>query len=410
MPVAKLVRWFKKTRPYRAWVYPFQARLRRQVTPTLAPAVRPLAEQRGWPYRVLHARIIEQREPSRTLAEDMLDIINNGPERVQAHHETLCSGSIERGRMYYSHLYAVTRYPIAETFTCEIPEAIMVGPEGLVITNQFEALAQSTYRRHLAVEPVTTRGLFYRLPRLKGTYLSLLSTSTTYAHWLMDCLPRLAPLERADIKLLIPARPTRYQLESLALLGFSANQLVEVGRQPVRVERLLLAHTAQRSGVPSPVHLARLRDRLLEAAGVPPGPPTRRLYISRAKTSRPVVNESELEPVLAEYGFETVLPETLSFADQVRLFAQAEAILGAHGAGIYNHIFCPAGAVVIEVYNRQRWEHAAHRLACLLGHRHWHIYGEHLGQGWETRLSPGKLAKVLAYALAAEASLYDDPY
>ena len=211
-----------------------------------------------------------------------------------------------------------------------------------------------------------------------------------------------------------------YQRQSLALLGFKADRLVEVAQTPLQVEKLILSHAAQRSGVPHAVHLANIRHKMVQATSIPEIKHTgRRLYVSRSKANRKIVNEAELEPVLQDYGFEFILNEDLSFADQIRLFASAQVVLGAHGAGIYNHIFCPPGATIIEIYNRQRWEHAAHRIANMLGHHHWHVYGDSVGQAWETSLKPEKLKKVLAYALNTKtaktcaetaAPIYDDPY
>jgi capsular polysaccharide biosynthesis protein len=44
-----------------------------------------------------------------------------------------------------------------------------------------------------------------------------------------------------------------------------------------------------------------------------------------------------------------VAAETLSFAEQVRLFSGAAVIAGAHGAGFANMVFAPAGTEMIEL-------------------------------------------------------------
>ena len=62
-----------------------------------------------------------------------------------------------------------------------------------------------------------------------------------------------------------------------------------------------------------------------------------------------VVNLSnQVEKLLARYGFETVYLETMSISDQVRLFQTAEFIIGPHGAGLANLLFCEPGTKVIE--------------------------------------------------------------
>jgi hypothetical protein len=76
-----------------------------------------------------------------------------------------------------------------------------------------------------------------------------------------------------------------------------------------------------------------------------------RVYISRAKAAfRRVVNEDEISPSLREHGIETVLAEDLSLKQQVRLFARARAIIGGHGAGLTNLIYCKPNSFVGEIY------------------------------------------------------------
>jgi hypothetical protein len=65
----------------------------------------------------------------------------------------------------------------------------------------------------------------------------------------------------------------------------------------------------------------------------PPGP--RRIYIRRSGDyARPVLNEPDLEALAVSHGFTPVTPETLSFEEQVRLFAGAETVLSPWGSGL----------------------------------------------------------------------------
>ena len=61
------------------------------------------------------------------------------------------------------------------------------------------------------------------------------------------------------------------------------------------------------------------------------------------------MNESEISPLLNEHGFEIVLCEDLSLAEQVRLFARTTAIIGGHGAGLTNLIYCMPDSFVGEL-------------------------------------------------------------
>ena len=188
-----------QTRFYKRWLHPLQKKLlayfQHSVLPQVVNDVQALAIARNWLYQPSQSATIQTCRPSLALSEDVLDIIQNGQQRVQEHHETQQSQKTSRGEMYYSHLYAFTRYPLAETFTCEIPQAIIADKSGMVLTPTFELLNQSTFRRNIQPKPIVTKGLSYQIPYLPGTYVSLLASSTTYAHWLMDCLPRLSLLD-----------------------------------------------------------------------------------------------------------------------------------------------------------------------------------------------------------------------
>jgi capsular polysaccharide biosynthesis protein len=61
-----------------------------------------------------------------------------------------------------------------------------------------------------------------------------------------------------------------------------------------------------------------------------------------------VANEGEVERLLHEEGFTTVSSGSLSVAEQILLFSQATHVVGAHGAGLANMVFCRPGARVIE--------------------------------------------------------------
>lgn len=96
----------------------------------------------------------------------------------------------------------------------------------------------------------------------------------------------------------------------------------------------------------SPEAICRLRS--IFAGNIPKFTPGRRVFISRSRAhSRRLVNEEEVMALCAQYGFEVVVPETLSFREQVKLFAEAEALIGVKGAAFANAMFCAPDAKVM---------------------------------------------------------------
>lgn len=95
----------------------------------------------------------------------------------------------------------------------------------------------------------------------------------------------------------------------------------------------------------------------------------KRIFISRKDSpKRAMVNEQEVSAILRERGFEEVILSDLNFSDQIKLFAGAKFVVGAHGAGLTNIGFCKPGAHVLELtrsFTLQRirifWELASAR-------------------------------------------------
>ncbi len=65
---------------------------------------------------------------------------------------------------------------------------------------------------------------------------------------------------------------------------------------------------------------------------------------------RRIINEAEVQALLCSLGFETVDSENLALTDQALLFGSAEIVVGSHGAGLTNIVFCREGTVVIDLF------------------------------------------------------------
>lgn len=61
-------------------------------------------------------------------------------------------------------------------------------------------------------------------------------------------------------------------------------------------------------------------------------------------------NDAEVVEALRTLGFERVLCENLSFAKQVACFADAQFVVGPHGGGLTNTMWCSPGTKVLELF------------------------------------------------------------
>lgn len=168
-----------------------------------------------------------------------------------------------------------------------------------------------------------------------------------YSHWLGDALLPLFMLRNAGVcgpQAILPGRMPRFVNESLALLGIPLVTLAE-GTQWARIERAFWV-ARNRTPIYCTDDLVKLGGEMRDRAG--PGPSGQRILIERQNVRR-IVNHDELAHRLAGLGFVSVRLEEMAFADQVRLFAGSECVVGPHGAGLTNVMFCKPGTRVVEI-------------------------------------------------------------
>ena len=202
-----------------------------------------------------------------------------------------------------------------------------------------------------------------------SAYISDRFRDGNYCHWLLDWLPRLSLCEHAGpFENIVCNNRVRHDFmaESLAFLGYSDRTVIEAAARTVwRFEKLLVPDNATTETFLHPMQLCHpdligwWRSRL------PVRKPRRKLYIPRTN-KRVVQNETELVNLLD--GFEVFDPGRHSFEEQIEAFSEAEAVVGAHGAGLANLLFAPEGCRVLELFPPRGGTHAFACLANALNH------------------------------------------
>jgi capsular polysaccharide biosynthesis protein len=249
------------------------------------------------------------------------------------------------------------RATVPPAIVAQIPNGRAVGPYGAVITAGDALLFDLSpyYGAWRATQhPVFLR---LRLPAVEDMAGSLGVLTTrgvdNYYHFLTDVLPRVELLRRANTEpeRFLVNRRTAFQRQLLSAVGIPEPRVVESALHPhIRAEQLIVPSLPD-SHLRTPPWIASwLRDQFLPS-GV--APPHRRLYVTRGnqKHTRRVENEAQVVAALAPFGFETIDPGALTFDEQVRMFSEAELVVGAHGAALTNLVFCPEGATIIELFS-----------------------------------------------------------
>lgn len=213
----------------------------------------------------------------------------------------------------------------------------------------------------------------------------LLGGGPNWSHGVLDWASKLAVLERFPelerLPVLVSGDIPRSILDLMEMLGLERGRLVTLPPDAVVAARRLwlpsLTHAYQKT---APMHVEFLRRRLAGAMAEGPARPRRRIFLSRRQAGyRMLLNEAEVLAALAPLGVEPVVPDGLSMAEQVALFASAELIVGPIGGGSAAIAFAPPGAAYVELVHDRIALAQYNVLTGLLGQRYRQIVGETAG-------------------------------
>jgi capsular polysaccharide biosynthesis protein len=179
-----------------------------------------------------------------------------------------------------------------------------------------------------------------------------------YFHWLIEGLGRLLPIRNLlppDVAVAVRnGSSARFIGELLALTDVDYPIYELPPRHSVTFRELYVPPALVRSSARSAPRDRSVDFQLHPAAvdavrALRPAPPraATRLYVERS--SRKPANDGEVAETLARYDFETIRSEQLTVREQMKRFAAADVVVGAHGAGLANIVFSPTGTTVIEL-------------------------------------------------------------
>jgi hypothetical protein len=198
--------------------------------------------------------------------------------------------------------------------------------------------------------------------------VAVLSSSAhqRYFHWMFDVLPRYDLLTRSGLPVdfYVANRGTEFQRETLTHLGIPETKVFDPQlNSHIVADQLIVPSLPGRIGFMTQRSCRYLRNAFLSAPRTRCG---RRIYLTRLDAAtRRVANEHELTTCLATLGFEFVELTGMSVLDQADLFSSAEVIVGPHGAGLTNIVFCSPGTLIVELMSPTYQNYCFQRLASL---------------------------------------------
>ncbi len=314
-------------------------------------SVRAWAEHKGWPVQTFgEAETIPIMPPAIM-----------GPEGYRPSPGV--TKTVHGFEPYVAELHDVTVLPLCSpVFTDEgaaLNDMATLPPYGSLVTLQ----AETGVCEHAG------DGLLVDLPSYEirtcesGIFLGGLS-SKIFGHWIPEHLMRLQWLEKhpqfSQWPLVVNEKMPPSHFDWLrALVSNDLLKLPSLQKTAWRFRKLLIASPptfyptylfpnfervlpADENIPLSPQGLHYLRERILGAVPSRPSPWGEKIYISRRNMkTRRLANDTEMTSFLEEQGFKTVLPETLSFEEQVHAFRHARVIVMPQGAAMMNLIFAP---------------------------------------------------------------------
>jgi capsular polysaccharide biosynthesis protein len=188
---------------------------------------------------------------------------------------------------------------------------------------------------------------------LSGNWTSVMSrwchngVAPPFSHWLLDALPRLALLKEfpAGTQILVPSVLAGYQKESLKLLGL-LDRVRYTPEKHVIVENYFFSSPTAMISCYSPYGVNWLRSAYLPLADKSYKGP-KKFIIQRKGKTRGILNEAEINEFFRRLGWEIIDTEKLTFAQEVELFANAEAFAGVLGSGFTNAVWSRPDCKVI---------------------------------------------------------------
>ena len=170
-----------------------------------------------------------------------------------------------------------------------------------------------------------------------------------YFHWMFEGVARLViarDFVPRDVRIAVRSRPASFEAETLTTLGVAPDAVFELPpRRLVQFSELYVPPWT----VTDDWRLLPIVVDAVRSIGKSSQGGRRRLFVTREGTSRHIINHAEVCATLEQRGFSELAAEGLTVQEQIALFAEAEAVIGVHGAGLANAVFSPPGTLLIEL-------------------------------------------------------------
>ena len=246
-----------------------------------------------------------------------------------------------------------------------INNAYLVGPEAIGVTSQNEIIVDTAggsvntlgqcspkkfmYHKMLTVEKTIDYASVFITPYINGN-------NNNFFHWIIECLLLIEGVIAYENntgirpKIIINNKPQKYQIESLKLLGFNKEDIIFWTYEKVLVKNLVVPACrlgiGKEKNLVNPESMYWLRKTMMSNIAVSNDDRHNILISREGSKGRRFVNHSDIVKMLDEFNYKEYRLELLSEEEKIKLFSNARNIIGGHGAGLMNMMFCSNANVI----------------------------------------------------------------
>lgn len=186
-----------------------------------------------------------------------------------------------------------------------------------------------------------------------------------YFHFMHEVLGRLALLEMNNIEYdwLYICNDTPMVQKILSLWGIDSQKIISpvnhnycIQADELIVPSLVLNTNVRFNHMGAFIHpktMKYIQQKLVQKAKAKLSSDSlaRKVFISRKDSSgRGIPNEDDIFALFEQQGFVRYELSKMTLEEQVLLFQNAEIVVGEHGAGFTNLVFCKPGTIVVELF------------------------------------------------------------
>jgi capsular polysaccharide biosynthesis protein len=306
----------------------------------------------------------EGRVVTRFLKPEIIDIPSASREgslrspAVSTSPPQLFNGQVMPGDLHYMYSNIWNKYRPETEIVCSILSDVVVDGQGLVFDSNGRLYQQTIHyagSHEIDQAYSNVRSYLESGNAIAMSGVTLLCEKRgieNYGHWLVEMLPIVYLYQdrlEADWFLRAPIvanlAMNNVVRDSIELIGIKPSRIRwgMIGT-PQRYERLAVVHGLSRHG---DFYSPRAIECLQSIAAKVPGRGRHKIWVSREKTTRTLMDEPALCEILESQGWIIARLDGTPLRHQIELFKDAEVIAGVLGAGFTNLVFSSSSTKIL---------------------------------------------------------------